>query len=99
MDEAALRKRAASKGDLVVEVKDGAVITGINVGWELDKFIDLPKAEGKKEKVEKKGKATAKKVVAKKPVKVRAKPVKKKASKPSKSKPAKKSKSAKKKKK
>ncbi|MBL8100226.1 MAG: DNA gyrase subunit A [Anaerolineales bacterium] len=99
LDEAALRKRAASKGDLVVEVKDGAVITGINVGWELDKFIDLPKAEGKKEKVEKKGKATAKKVVAKKPVKVRAKPVKKKASKPSKSKPAKKSKSAKKKKK
>lgn len=77
LDEAALRKRAASKGDLVVEVKDGAEITGINVGWELDRFIDLPKekkeAVSKKLKVEGgKSKVKAKKVVKKsKPAKRR----------------------------
>lgn len=77
LDEAALRKRAASKGDLVVEVKDGAEITGINVGWELDRFIDLPKE--KKEAVSKKlkveggrSKVKTKKVVKKsKPAKRR----------------------------
>ncbi|MCC6261343.1 MAG: DNA gyrase subunit A [Anaerolineales bacterium] len=77
LDEAALRKRAASKGDLVVEVKDGAEITGINVGWELDRFIDLLKekkeAVSKKLKVEGgKSKVKTKKVVKKsKPAKRR----------------------------
>ncbi len=80
LDEAALRKRAASKGDVVVEVKDGAVITGINVGWELDRFIDTPKAESKKEKVAKREGQKKNKQAAKKPKtmkKVKAKPVKK----------------------
>lgn len=80
LDEAALRKRAASKGDMVVEVKDGAVITSINVGWELDRFIDTPKAEGKKEKVAKREGQKKDKQAAKKPKtikKVKAKPVKK----------------------
>jgi DNA gyrase subunit A len=95
LDEAGLRKRAASKGDLVVEVKDGAVITGINVGWELDRYVGVPKVESKKKEV--RGKKVGKKVEsgkkAKKIVK-KPKPVKK-----SKAKPAKKSKSVKKKKK
>lgn len=80
LDEAGLRKRAASKGDLVVEVKDGAVITGIAVGWELDRYIVGEKKEEKKKegkKKEKKVESGKKKVVAKKSV-----PVKKKSSKP-----------------
>lgn len=93
LDEAALRKRAASKGDLVVEVKDGSVITSINVGWELERYI-----VGEKKKVEsQKSQVKVKKVVKK------SAPVKKKVSKPmkktSKPKSAKKSKPVKKKKK
>jgi DNA gyrase subunit A len=70
LDEAGLRKRAASKGDLVVEVKDGAVITSVNVGWELERYIEVEKKEvlGQKSKV---------KVKKSKPVKkTKAKPVK-----------------------
>ncbi|MBL8089577.1 MAG: hypothetical protein JNJ43_04585, partial [Anaerolineales bacterium] len=101
LDEASLRKRAASKGDLVVEVKDGAVITGINVGWELERYIvGVPRVESKKKQergkaVKKEGKKKEKKVVKKSaPVKKVSKPVKK-----AKAKPAKKSKPVKKKKK
>lgn len=93
LDEASLRKRAASKGDLVVEVKDGSVITSINVGWELDRYIEVEKKEDKKKKVE----SGKKKVVVKKFA-----PVKKKVSKPvkkAKPKPAEKSKTVRKKKK
>jgi len=101
LDEASLRKRAASKGDLVVEVKDGAVITGLAVGWELERYVGVPKVESKKKEergkvVKKEGKKKEKKVVKK------STPVKKKISKPvkkAKSKPVKKTKPVKKKKK
>lgn len=96
LDEAALRKRAASKGDLVVEVKEGESVLSVNVGWELGRFIDLPKAEGKKEKRTESGNKVVKKKVttkAKKAVK-KSKPVKK-----ANAKPVKKPKSAKRKKK
>jgi DNA gyrase subunit A len=102
LDEAGLRKRAASKGDLVVEVKDGAVITGIAVGWELERYVGLPKVESGKLKVA--GDALSKSKGQRLKVKEKkvAKPVKKKTSKPVKrikAKPSKKSKPAKKKKK
>jgi DNA gyrase subunit A len=66
LDEAGLRKRTASKGDLVVEVKDGALITGINVGWELDKFIKVEKAEEKPAKAKAPTSKTKSKPVTKK---------------------------------
>jgi len=58
------RKRAATKGDHVVEVKPGEEVVSVNVGWTVEKFVAEEKKESgkKKEKV----KALAKKV---KPVK------------------------------
>jgi DNA gyrase subunit A len=80
LDEAGLRKRAASKGDLVVEVKPGENITAIAVGWIVDRFIKIAKAVEEKPAA-KKGSAKARKTVAKKTA-----PAKKKASKPLKAK-------------
>ena len=39
LDEAGLRKRAATKGDVVVEVKPGEEVVSINVGWTVEKFV------------------------------------------------------------
>jgi DNA gyrase subunit A len=64
LDAAGLRKRAATKGDVVVEVKPGEEAVSINVAWEAGRFMGEAK-EGKK-KVE-----SGKKVVKK------AKPAKK----------------------
>jgi DNA gyrase/topoisomerase IV subunit A len=46
LDAVALRKRAATKGDHVVEVKPGEEVVSVNVGWTVEKFV----AEEKKEK-------------------------------------------------
>ncbi|MBI5824092.1 MAG: DNA gyrase subunit A [Chloroflexi bacterium] len=83
LDLAAVRKRASSKGDLVVEVKPGETITGLAVGWAVERFVKV--VEEKPEKAKKEGK------------KKEAKPVKKVAGKKA-SKPAKKSAAKKKKK-
>ena len=86
LDLAAVRKRAASKGDVVVEVKPGEEVVAAAVGWTLERFLQVKKVEEVKKKEGKK-KAAAKKTATKK-----AKPVKK--AKPAKSsakkKPAKK---------
>ncbi|MBK9779657.1 MAG: DNA gyrase subunit A [Anaerolineales bacterium] len=93
LDAAAVRKRASSKGDLVVEVKPGETITAIAFGWMLESYIKVAKAEepkkesGKKKEV----KATSAKKAAKPIAKVKAKPVKK-TSKPVKKSPTKKKK-------
>jgi DNA gyrase subunit A len=92
MDEAGLRKRAASKGDLVVEVKPGENITALAVGWTVERFIKSAKAmeekpAAKKKEGKKAAPARGKKVVAKKPSKAKKTPVKK-VSKPVKAKPA-----------
>ena len=52
LDLAGIRKRAASKGDLVVEVKPGETITGLAVGWTVERFVGLEKKteSGKKAK-------------------------------------------------
>ena len=59
LDEAQLRKRAATRGDAVVEVKPGDAVTGVTLGWMVDKFVT--------KKVEEKGKREAKKEAKPKP--------------------------------
>jgi DNA gyrase subunit A len=82
LDLAAVRKRASSKGDVVVEVKPGEAITGLAVGWTVERFVE---SERKEERGKKKAEAFAKpkKTVKKAPAKkARAKPATKKASPP-----------------
>lgn len=71
LDAAGLRKRASSKGDVVVEVKPGESVVSVNVGWTLERFI----------KVAKEGPKTAKKITGAKPKAAKAS-VKKKVAKP-----------------
>jgi DNA gyrase subunit A len=42
LDEVSIRKRAATKGDVVVDVKPGEEVTSVNVGWTVEKFVALP---------------------------------------------------------
>ncbi|MBE0683109.1 MAG: DNA gyrase subunit A [Anaerolineales bacterium] len=108
LDLAAVRKRASSKGDLVVEVKPGETITGLAVGWTLERFVEVEKKEEKGKKAKPAAKTLSpqgkegkkkEKPAAKKSTKTKAKaPVKK--TKPAKTAPkAKKRSSSKKKKK
>ncbi len=86
LDAAGSRKRASSKGDVVVEVKPGESVVSVNVGWTLERFIKVAKEEPK----------TAKKITGAKPKAAKAS-VKKKVAKPAaKKKPATKAKSMKK---
>jgi DNA gyrase subunit A len=39
LDEAGIRKRAATKGDVIVEVKPGEEVVSVNVGWTVEKFV------------------------------------------------------------
>jgi len=89
LDAAGTRKRAATKGDLLVEVKPGETVTSVVVGWTVERFVKLAKAvedkpekassPKKKEKKEVKGKKAAKpvKAVKKVPAKKTSKPAKK----------------------
>jgi DNA gyrase subunit A len=62
LDAAAIRKRASSKGDVVVEVKPGEEAVSINVGWMVEKYIKAAKAEPvKAPPVKKAGKKPAQK--------------------------------------
>ncbi len=74
LDLAAVRKRASSKGDLVVEVKPGETITGLAVGWTVERFV----ASSLKGKVVKKGRKAARPAKSanktSKPAKAKAKP-------------------------
>lgn len=47
LDAAGLRKRASSKGDVVVEVKPGESITSVAVGWMLESYVKVVKEEPK----------------------------------------------------
>ena len=53
LDAAAIRKRASTKGDVVVEVKPGEEAVSINVGWMVDKFLKAARAEASKPAVKK----------------------------------------------
>jgi len=43
LDAAGVRKRAATKGDVVVEVKLGEEVVSVNVGWTVERFVDEQK--------------------------------------------------------
>jgi hypothetical protein len=51
LDAAAVRKRASAKGDFVAEVKPGEMVTSVNVGWTVERFVKT-KAEEKPKKAE-----------------------------------------------
>jgi hypothetical protein len=40
LDAVTMRKRAATKGDVVVEVKPGEEVISVNVGWTVDRYVD-----------------------------------------------------------
>ncbi len=70
LDAANVRKRAATKGDVVVEVKAGGEVVSVNVGWAVERYVKkVVVEEVKEEKKSAKKKSTAKKAVAKKEVK------------------------------
>ena len=50
LDEAGIRKRAATKGDVIVDVKPGEEVVSVNVGWTVDRFVTSANARenGKK---------------------------------------------------
>jgi DNA gyrase subunit A len=48
LDEVGLRKRTATKGDVVAEVKPGEEVVSVNVGWMVEKFVAEQKMEGKR---------------------------------------------------
>jgi len=59
LDMAGIRKRASTKGDVVVEVKTGEEVVSVNVGWTVEKFVEEQKEVKSKKAVEKQP-ATAK---------------------------------------
>jgi DNA gyrase subunit A len=70
LDAAAVRKRAASRGDEIVEVKPGEEVVAVTVGWAVEKFVAVAKVEEKPARARKpaKGsKASTKKAGARKP--------------------------------
>src|SRR5215216_442442 len=40
LDEVSIRKRAATKGDVVVDVKPGEEVVSVNVSWTVEKFVE-----------------------------------------------------------
>jgi hypothetical protein len=62
LDAATLRRRAAVRGDMVVEVKPGDAVLGITVEWALERYV-IP---GKQEEGSKKKKGKSKKMPVKK---------------------------------
>ncbi|HRQ23298.1 MAG TPA: hypothetical protein PLF42_07715, partial [Anaerolineales bacterium] len=91
LDAAGSRKRASTKGDLIVEVKPGEEVLSVNVGWTVERFVaaekkvESKKKEGKRKEAKPK-KATPGKTKSPKGKKA-AKPVAKKTSKAVKKKP------------
>ncbi|MCL4527977.1 MAG: hypothetical protein M1282_01020, partial [Chloroflexi bacterium] len=56
LDAATVRKRAATKGDVIVEVKPGESITGVAVGWTVERYVKKVVAEEEKKAKERKKK-------------------------------------------
>jgi DNA gyrase subunit A len=42
MDAAAVRKRPATKGDVIVELKPGEEVTALALGWSIERFVTPP---------------------------------------------------------
>jgi DNA gyrase subunit A len=50
LDSATIRKRAATKGDAIVEVKPGEAVSSVIVAWNVERFVTLlPKGKAPKE--------------------------------------------------
>jgi hypothetical protein len=62
LDAATLRRRAAVRGDMVVEVKPGDAVLGITEEWALERYV----VPGKQEEGSKKKKGKSKKMPVKK---------------------------------
>jgi len=90
LDAATIRKRAATKGDSLVEVKPGEAVTSVIVAWTVERFVKLVKAVEEKTSSSKGKEVKGKK--AAKPAKPAKKVAAKKASKPVKKSVAKKKK-------
>jgi hypothetical protein len=43
LDAAGIRKRASTKGDLIVEVKPGEEVVSVNTAWTVEKFVEAVK--------------------------------------------------------
>jgi len=56
LEEIPLKKRAATRGDAVVEVKAGDAVTGLTLPWRLERFL-APAPAAKKKQAVKHGKA------------------------------------------
>jgi DNA gyrase subunit A len=76
LDEAGVRKRAATKGDVIVEVKPGEEVISVNVGWTVEKFVEAAK-EKPRAKASSNGKSSATKAS---PPKTKSAPARKKPS-------------------
>jgi len=87
LDEAGVRKRAATRGDRLVDVKAGDAVRAVTLGWMVERFIKVEKSE-EAPKVKKAAKSSGK---ARKPV-PRKKAVAKKKARPAKKKTARKKK-------
>ena len=75
LDAAAVRKRAATKGDLIVEVKPSESITGVAVGWTVERYVKKVVEVEKEEKAAKaKASTKEKKPAPAKKTKAKAKP-------------------------
>ena len=57
LDAAGIRKRAATKGDAIVEVKPGEAVTSVIVALTVDRFVEIVKVEEKEKKEVKSKKA------------------------------------------
>ncbi len=68
MDAAAIRKRAATKGDLLAEIKPGEEMTALVIGWSVDRFVTPTAAARKSEPVKSKKPAKQKAKAKKQPV-------------------------------
>jgi DNA gyrase subunit A len=66
LDEVAIRKRAATRGDVVVDVKPGEEVVSVNVGWTVERFVEEVK------EVKKRSSPTGKAVNGKKPAQAKA---------------------------
>src|SRR6266508_2056992 len=60
LDEVSIRKRAATKGDVVVDVKPGEEVVSVNVGWTVEKYVEeVKEVKSKKTAVKKPAQAKA----------------------------------------
>ncbi len=72
LDEAGIKKRAATRGDVVVEIKPGDAVLSLTDGWAVEKFVEVRKDEkvetsNEKAVASKKAAPAAKKAAVKKP--------------------------------